>query len=67
MRHLVGNDLWHSWLAQVRLVGHAGETWLLHQPPGNVPAVLAERWAEQMAALLASIYGRLVRLRFMAG
>jgi len=67
LRHLVGDDLWHSWLAQVRLVGHAGETWLLRQPPGNVPAVLAERWAEQMAALLASIYGRLVRLRFMAG
>jgi len=67
LRHLVGNDLWHSWLAGVRLVGRDGDCWLLRQPSGNVPAVLAERWGEQIAALLAAVYGRVVRLRFMAG
>ena len=64
LRHLVGNDLWHSWLAQVRLVGRDGDCWLLRQPSGNVPKVLAERWGEQIAALLASVYGRAVRLSF---
>ncbi len=66
LRTLVGDELWHSWLAQVRLVGRDGATWLLRQPPGNVLVALAERWSERIAVVLTGIYGRVVRLRFLA-
>jgi|GEM_PF-5862605 len=46
------------------LISREGATWLLRQPPGNVPLVLAERWGEQVAAVLAAVYGRTVRLSF---
>ena len=64
LRKLVGDHLWHSWLAQVRLIGRDDNTWLLRQPCGSVPLVLAERWGGRIAAVLAGIYGQVVRLGF---
>ncbi len=51
-------------VVQGRLISREGATWLLRQPSGSVPSVLAERWGERVAAVLAGIYGRAVRLRF---
>jgi len=64
LRHLVGDEVWHSWLQQVRLVGCDGDTWVLRVPASNVSRVQAERWSVRMVATLSAIYGRAVSLRF---
>jgi len=64
LQHLVGDEVWHSWLQQVRLVGCDGDTWVLRVPASNVSRVQAERWSVRMVATLSAIYGRAVSLRF---
>lgn len=64
LRKLVGESRWAGWLAQCRLLGCDGDTWVLWLPPGNVSRAYAERWGMQIAALLAAICSRWIGLRF---
>jgi len=64
LRKLVSEEVWRSWLQQVRLIGCDGDTWVLRVPPGNVSRTLIERWGEQIMGTLSVIYGKAVSLRF---